>query len=135
MKTTQNHKEVTDYETLEALFNQAPTIDCFMFSLWMFWCESVTVNSREFQQVLSNPKVNKWFLLELGKEEKECATLLLKYDNVNQKDKNRLYIKCVYKLFSRFPMALLEVAKKRMEKQKTTKVSGLRIEFSILNQN
>lgn len=133
MKTTITKK--SELETLEQLFNQAPDTDSFMFALWMFWCESVTITSREFQQVLANRSVNNWFLTELKKEEKECAMLLLEYKNASQDDKNKLYIKCVYNLFSKFPLALLQQAKKREVKLQTTRVAGHKIEFSIINQN
>jgi hypothetical protein len=134
MKTTQT-TTVSNSEALEAIFNQSPSVECFMFSLWQFWCDSVTANTREFQQVLANRPVNKWFLTELKKEEDECEKLLLSYTNVSQSDRNRLYLKCIYKLFSRFPQSLLENAKKRQEKPQATKVAGHRIEFSIINQN
>ncbi|MDI5894364.1 hypothetical protein [Flavobacterium algoritolerans] len=133
MKTTITKQ--SKIETLEQLFNQAPEVDSFMFALWMFWCESVTINSRELQQVLANRSVNNWFLTELRKEEKECAMLLLEYKGVSQDDKNKLYIKCIYKLFSKFPLSLLKNAKHREIKPKTSKVPGYQIEFSIINLN
>lgn len=133
MKTIITKQE--KFETLEQLFNQAPDVDSFMFSLWELWCESVTINSIEFQQVLANRSVNNWFLTELKKEEKECAMLLLEYEDASQDDKNKLYVKCIYNLFSKFPLALLQQAKKREVKLQTTRVAGHKIEFSIINQN
>lgn len=133
MKRTITKK--SELETLEQLFNQAPDENSFMFALWMFWCESVTITSREFQQVLADRSVNNWFLTELKKEERECKILLLEYKDVSQGDKNSLYIKCIYKLFSRFPLSLLQTAKKREIKPQTTRVAGHKIEFSIINQN
>jgi hypothetical protein len=133
MKTT--IKKKSELETLEQLFNQAPDENSFMFALWMFWCESVTITSREFQQVLADRSVNNWFLTELKKEEKECSVLLLEYKEASQGDQNKLYLKCIYKLFSRFPLSLLQTAKKREIKPQTTRVAGHKIEFSIINQN
>lgn len=133
MKTTITKK--SELETLEQLFNQAPDENSFMFALWMFWCESVTITSREFQQVLANRSVNNWFLTELKKEEKECSTLLLEYKDASQDDKNKLYIKCIFNMFSKFPLALLQQAKKREVKPQITRVAGHKIEFSIINQN
>ncbi|MFE3849116.1 hypothetical protein ACFX5D_14180 [Flavobacterium sp. LB3P45] len=133
MKTTITKQ--SKIETLEQLFNKAPDVDSFMFSLWELWCESVTLNSIEFQQVLANRSVNNWFLTELKKEEKECSIVLLEYKDASQDDRNKLYIKCIYNLFSRFPLALLQQAKKREVKTQTTRVAGHKIEFSIINQN
>jgi hypothetical protein len=133
MKTTITKQ--SKFETLEQLFNQAQEVDSFMFSLWALWCESVTVSCTEFQQVLANRSVNNWFLTELKKEEKECSIVLLEYKEASQDDKNKLYIKCVFNLFSKFPLALLQQAKKREVKPQITRVAGHKIEFSIINQN
>jgi hypothetical protein len=75
MKTTITKQ--SKFETLEQLFNQAPDVDSFMFALWMFWCESVTVNSRELQQVLANRSVNNWFLTELKKRGKGMLRIVI----------------------------------------------------------
>lgn len=133
MKTTITKQ--SKFETLEQLFNQAQEVDSFMFSLWALWCESVTISSIEFQQVLANRSVNNWFLTELKKEEKECSILLLEYKDASRDDKNKLYIKCIFNMFSKFPLALLQQAKKREVKPQITRVAGHKIEFSIINQN
>jgi hypothetical protein len=135
MKTTHQTTEVPSVETVLELLDQAPNLEHFTFSLWMFWCESVTINTREFQQVLANKSVNSWFLQELKKEQDECLAILERYENITQSDQNKLYVKCVVKLFSRFPLALLQQAKKRDVKPQTTRVAGHKIEFSIINQN
>lgn len=133
MKTT-----ITQESGQEYLMNElrsAETKVDFILSFWMYWAQSVTVNSREFQQVIANARVNKWFLHELQKEEAEYNALVERYNNITQTDKETLYVKCVFKLLSRFPMALLVLAKKRELKPRTTKVSGIKIEFSIINLN
>jgi hypothetical protein len=134
MKTT-HQITGSSIETVQELLDQAPCLEYFTFSLWMFWCESVTINTREFQQVLANKSVNSWFLQELKKEQDECLAILERYENITQSDQNKLYVKCVVKLFSRFPLALLQQAKKRDVKPQTTRVAGHKIEFSIINQN
>lgn len=107
----------------------------FVLSLWMFWSESVTVSAREYQKVLSSRPINNWFLTELKKEDDEFFSLTSRYPEISGQDKDLLYIKCIYKLFSIFPMALLKAAKKRETRPQKTKVPGRRIEFSIINQN
>ncbi len=129
MKTIITKQE--KFETLEQLFNQAPDVDSFMFSLWELWCESVTINSIEFQQVLANRSVNNWFLTELKKEEKECAMLLLEYEDASQDDKNKLYVKCIYNLFSKFPLALLQQAKKREVKLQIPVILTTQFQFKV----
>jgi hypothetical protein len=133
-------KTTTQEVTVDYLFQElqlSQTKSDFLLSFWIYWVESVTITSREFQQVLANASVNLWFLRELSKEEKEFKILSSRYSQLagQGKEIELLYIKCVSKLMSRFPLALLANAKKREQKPLTTKVSGIRIETSILNQN
>lgn len=109
----------------------------FMLVLWIHWTESVTVSLWEFQQVIANPSVNKWFLNFIEKEENEFRTLALGYSELERQSKEMdlLYVKCLSKIMSYFPKALLEQAKKREIKAQTTKVAGRRIELLIFNQN
>jgi hypothetical protein len=134
MKTTKQESSV-DYLMNELQLSQTKTD--FLLSFWIYWVESVTITSREFQQVLANAPINKWFLMELRKEETEFRFLSSGYSQLvgQGKEIDFLYVQCVSKLMSRFPLALLANAKKREQKPQTTKVSGIRIETSILNQN
>jgi hypothetical protein len=113
----------------------ADTKEDFILAFWELWVSSVTTNTREFQQVFANAPVNKWFITELAKEEKEFKLLSDRYPEITGKSKDKLYCECINKLMSHFPMSLLKSAKKRSEKPKTIKVEGIRIETSILNQN
>lgn len=133
MKTTINKESAVDY--LMSNLEVCETKEDFMFIFWEYWAESVTNSTREFQQVLANASINKWFLIELEKEHQEYTLLSNRYNDIQDRDKIEFYCKCISKLLSRFPMALLEVAKKRTEKPQTTKVAGIKIETSILNQN
>jgi hypothetical protein len=134
MKTTKQESSV-DYLMNELQLSQTKTD--FLLSFWIYWVESVTITSREFQQVLANAPINKWFLMELRKEETEFRFLSSSYSQLGGQGKeiDFLYVQCVSKLMSRFPLALLASAKKREQKPQTIKVSGIRIETSILNQN
>jgi hypothetical protein len=135
MKTT-----ITQESAVDHLFNElilSKTKSDFILSFWIYWVESVTITSREFQQVLANASVNKWFLREIAKEEKEFKFLSSRYSQLagQGKEIDLLYIKCISKLMSRFPQALIANAKKRDQKPKSTRIEGIRIETSILNQN
>lgn len=134
MKTTTQESSV-DYLMNELRASQ--TKSDFILTLWMHWVESVTVTSREFQQVFANTSINRWFLHFIAKEETEFRTLSASYSELagQGEEIDKLYVKCVSKVMSRFPQALLEAAKKRTEKSQTTKVSGITIEFSIINLN
>lgn len=134
-KTTITQESSVDYLMNELRASQ--TKSDFILTLWIHWVESVTVTSREFQQVFANTSVNRWFLHFIAKEETEFRTLSASYSELagQGEEIDKLYVKCVSKVMSRFPQALLEAAKKRTEKPQTTKVSGITIEFSIINLN
>lgn len=133
MNDIKKQESAVDY-----LMNQiqiAKTKEDFILLFWFYWVESVTLTDREFQKVSANSVINYWFITELGKEQTEFWTLIAKYPDTQGRDRDWLYIKCVSKLMSRFPQALLQAAKKRESKPQKIKVAGIRIEFSIINQN
>lgn len=115
-------------ENLKQLFEAGLPFEDFKFELYMLWCESVTLTTREFQQVLANAKVANWFKHELSKNEKEYVFLIQNYMTMSIEDRTELYIRCIFNLFSRFPQPLLEEAKKRDRKAQ-------KIDYSIVNQN
>ncbi|GGA84460.1 hypothetical protein GCM10008015_26560 [Flavobacterium palustre] len=136
MRTTATKQEsAVDYlyEQLQA----SQTKEDFLLSLWIYWVESVTISHREFSQVLANAPVNKWFLSFVAKEEKEFQLLAKSYSELagQGKEIDKLYVKCVSKVMSYFPQSLIEAAKRRTEKPRICKFSGIKIEFSTLNQN
>jgi hypothetical protein len=133
MKTTITQESSVDYLMNELQASQ--TKEDFILSFWMFWAQSVTVNSREFQNVVASTPISNWFMTELKKTENEFRSLISEYPDTQGKDKDWLYIKCTYKVMSRFPMSLLDTAKKREKQSQTTKVPGYRIEFPITDLN
>lgn len=134
-KTTTKQESAVDY--LYEQLQVSKTKEDFLLSLWIYWVESVTNSHREFSQVLASAPVNKWFLGFVAKEEKEFQMLSKAYSELagQGKEIDKLYIQCVVKVMSYFPAALVEAAKRRTEKPQYTKVKGIKIEFSTLNQN
>lgn len=132
-KTIAGQESAVEY--LMDVLEIVKTKEDFILAFWELWVSSVTTSSREFQQVFANAPVNKWFIMELSKQEKEFKLLSERYPEITGKSKDKLYCECINKLMSHFPLSLLKSAKKRMEKPKTTKIEGIRIETSILNQN
>jgi hypothetical protein len=133
--TTTKTKEELSVDFIITQLKTCKTKEDFMLSFWIHWSESVTVTDREFQKVMASAAVNKWFLFELKKQEDEFDLLSSRYNNLTSTDTKTLYAKCASKLMSRFPLALLQEAKKRELKPQTTKVSGIKIEFSLINLN
>lgn len=100
--------------------------------IWDFynnWCNSVSLNPREYQQVLSNSAINAWFLMELTKAEKEFHALTDRYTNTNvtSSDYAKCYRDCINSLFNYRPMALLSNIVK-------PKAKGVQV-FNALNVN
>lgn len=134
------NKTITQESSVDYLRNELELNENkndFILAFWLYWAESVTTTNREFAQVLANAPVNRWFLMELAKEEKEFRFMATSYSEMagQGKEIDLLYIKCINKLMSRFPKSLLDQAKKREQKPQKIKVAGIRTEISILNQN
>lgn len=82
---------------------------------YMRWCESVCLAPSEFQNVLANASISKYYNTELAKCEAEFVKLFSRYENsetVSAKDAKNLYCDCTFKMFNIRPMVLLSTAKK-----------------------
>lgn len=92
--------------------------ESIMWNLYYNWCQGVTTNNRELQQVLANSAINSWFRIELTKCEADFLEKTRFYTNstVTAKDYNRCYTECLYSLFSIRPMPLLkEIVKPKVQ--------------------
>ena len=106
-----------------------------IFGLYARWCESVTINHKQFQTVLANAMVNKWFILELLKCEEEFHNRTDRYigsPTVSSKDFQNCYNETTYRLFSIKPTALLETLKCSVSQ--SLRSNGVPV-FTALNQN
>jgi hypothetical protein len=103
--------------------------ESIIWDLYSKWCQSVSITTREYQQVLANSAINGWFLMELSKCEKEFHTLTDRYTHtsVTEVDFANCYSNCVQKLFNIRPMALLSKIVK-------SKLKGTPV-FNAINQN
>lgn len=133
MKTTIKKESAEDY--LMSQLEVCKTKEDLILAFWFYWVESVTINATDYQKVAACSPVNKWFIIELGKEEIEFKSLIALFPDTKGKDKDWLYCKCISNLMSRFPKALLDEAKKREEKIQHSKVPGIKIELSIAKLN
>lgn len=96
----------TTTENLEQLLELGFNIEDFTIELFMMWCESVTNTDREFQKVLSSPKISKWFLYEITRHEAEYAMLISRYENVSSDDEKRLLPDAFQSSFPTFQKAI-----------------------------
>lgn len=116
--------------TIQKLAITAEQYESLIWDLYSKWCESVSIGTLEYQQVLANAAINRWFLLEHQKCEVEFHKLTDRYvySNVTAKDMEKCYKDCMFYLLSIRPMALLS----QIKKPKTNK--GIRV-FNALSQN
>lgn len=133
-KTTRTTQELA-VDFLMDVLATTETKEDFLLAFWIYWVENVTIRTRDFQNVLASASVNKWFLIELAKQENEYRTLSAIFPEIQVKAKDELYCKCVNKMMSCFPKALLDEAQKREYKPQYTKVEGIRIEAKLTNLN
>jgi hypothetical protein len=79
------------------------------------WCASVTLNNLEFQKVLANAKINRWFRMEYAKCEAEFELLTNRYQDshtVSSRDYIQCYDECLDHLYNIRPTVLLEEIKR-----------------------
>ena len=103
--TTINQKLKMSTEEYENLF----------FGAYARWCESVTINNQDFQKVLANAGINKWYRTEYAKCEAEFLQLTHNYqesDTITVTDFKTCYNNCTVQMFNIRPMALLQEIKK-----------------------
>lgn len=127
MTTTINQKLKMSTEEYELL----------IFGAYARWCESVTINTHEFQKVLANSSINKWFITEYDKCEKDFEQLTARYqdsDAIIAEDFKRCYAECTYRMFNIRPMVLLNAIKKTST-ESTMKINGIKIHSLNFNQN
>lgn len=111
--------------------------ELLIFGAYARWCESVTVNIHEFQKVLANSSVSKWFMMEYSKCEIDFEHLTARYeenDTIITEDFKRCYAQCTYRLFNIRPTALLQEIKKTRAVN-VLKVHGVKIPIITFNQN
>ena len=101
-------------KTLQKLDICPEQYESMIFNLYSNWCETVTINNKEYQKVLANTAINRWFLMELTKCEAEFHQRTDRYvgSNLTSLDFNNCYRDCMYKLNNIRPKALLNEVKK-----------------------
>ena len=107
--------------------------ELLIFGAYARWCESVTINTQEFQKVLANSAINKWFMMEYAKCEADFEQLTARYedtDTIIANDYKRCYAECTYRMFNIRPMALLNAIKKT-----PMKIDGINTHSLTFNYN
>jgi hypothetical protein len=100
----------------EVLQMQPDQYENMRFGVWARWCESVTTNEQEWQMVLANSKINRWFEIEYAKCETEFVRLINRYEgsaSVKVDDVRRCYNETTFRMFSISPKPLLDEVKHR----------------------
>ncbi|WP_264547991.1 hypothetical protein [Flavobacterium sp. N2820] len=121
--------------TLAKLNLDQDQYELMIFGIYSRWCESVTINHKQYQTVLANAMVNKWFIIELLKCEEEFHNLTDRYvgsPTISTQDLKNCYKETTYRLFSIKPTALLDSLK--CSGSKSIRSNGVPV-FTALNQN
>lgn len=129
-------KNTTTELTEDFLMSQlyiCETKEDFILAFWFYWVDSVTLNDIDFQKVSASAIANKWFMMQLSKFEAQFRTYIAVYPDTYGRDKDWLYCKCISKLMSIFPKAILE--KVKSIESKPPKIRGIKIDFLISIQN
>lgn len=61
------------------------------FKRYINWCESVSINLFEFQKVVANAQVNKWYNTEFAKCETEFLNIIKEYPCSTIESKKQCY--------------------------------------------
>jgi hypothetical protein len=123
--------------TIKKLDITSHQYEALLLSNYMEWCESVTINDREFQKVLANASVSKWYMIEYSKCEKEFHLLTKRYEDsstVSTDDFKICYADCIDKMLNIRPTALLQEIKKT-QAVGSMNVQGVKIPSLTFNQN
>lgn len=79
------------------------------------WCMDFVSNYQtDLQKVMANAALNRYFLDELAKCEYEFLSLMDEYEgqaNIKPADALKMYRKCCFQLFNRYPKVLIQQAK------------------------
>lgn len=123
--------------TMQKLGMTAEQYETLVFTNFMQWCESVSINDREFQKILANSAIAKWFAIEYAKCEAEFYGLTKRYYEskmVSTDDLRVCYNDCTDRINNIRPMALLQKIKKT-ETVSYIRVQGVKISALTFNQN
>lgn len=120
--------------TRELLQMEPLLFEMMVFGAYSRWVESVTTNLRDYQAVLANSSVNRWYLMELEKCENEFKSRVKNYNNLSKEDYRKCYNECTFKMFNVHPKALIEIVKIRKPSFGII-IEGLPIKTLTFNQN
>jgi hypothetical protein len=89
--------------------------EAICFDAYFRWCQSVSITEGEFQMVLANASVNRYYNMEYAKCEAEFLQVVANYHNspnIIIDDIMKAYVKCTCQMFNRRSKVLIDAAKK-----------------------
>lgn len=111
--------------------------ELMIFGAYARWCEGVTTNMHEFQKVLANASISKWYMTEYAKCENKFEQLTSRWDEngtIILKDFEKCYNNCTFQMFNIRPMALLQEINKKKSVD-SIKFHGVKVETLNFNLN
>lgn len=106
-----------------------------IFGAYARWCEGVTTNLHEFQKVLANASISKWYMTEYAKCEEGFQKITDCYvDSCTARDMQICYNNCTFQMFNIRPMALLQEINKKKSVD-SIKFHGVKVATLNFNLN
>lgn len=123
-QTINNLLEMTQFE-----------YEMMLFGMWSRWVESVTMTEYEYQKVLCNPAVNKWYVGELKKLESAFLSIAIKYPGAGKDIYRERYNEHTFPIMNHRPMPLIKAAIKPEDKEGYGALHGIKVQSLIFNKN
>jgi hypothetical protein len=107
---------MTTTKTIPDLLNLAPQVyEKVRFEKFFKYCESVSFNDNQFQMVIANAAICKWYNMEYQKCENEFLIIVSGYETAAEImpiDFLTIYHDCTYRMFNLRSKILIDTAKK-----------------------
>ncbi|MCI2229554.1 hypothetical protein MC378_10280 [Polaribacter sp. MSW13] len=82
---------------------------------FLFWGGKHTDHKQQYQIVITNRTLQKWFVANYEKLEQEFLDFVKRHPNATTKDNERLYARIVGKIYDNYPSALLDDIKRKFK--------------------
>lgn len=80
---------------------------------FFFWAGKNTFTKTQYQVVVCDKAIKKWFFIEYDKLNNEFVSFIDRHPNASTKDNERLYARMIGKIYEIYPKVLLDDIKKK----------------------
>lgn len=108
-----------------------------ILQMYLSWAESQIVKGTDWQNIIANKGIAKWFTSEVRELEKDFIEEVESYDHsrtVTKLDYQKMYHDCLLRILDLYPKPKLEAAKKVPAGIPVMRSNGILL-FNYLNRN